>query len=67
MGPDAADPFRARHRVLSDEERAFLDELKSAATALWDLIELVDAPREKALARTKLQESIMWAVRGVTG
>ncbi len=60
--------FRSRYRQLSDAEIATHDVIKKTAAELWNAIEAgVPEGRDKALAKTKLQESIMWAVRGLTG
>lgn len=69
--------FRPRYRALSEPEKVLHDQIKDAAARLEALIEQVpaargDAPnhnpsgRELALAMTKLEESVMWAVKGLT-
>lgn len=71
MGPD--NPFRPEYRELSDAEKAQIDAVKDKA---FELLQSFDVPctpekaqamgREMALARTKLEESVMWAVKGIT-
>lgn len=34
--------------------------------ALWELIDSFGASRELSLAKTKLEESVMWAVKHIT-
>jgi hypothetical protein len=62
----ATSRFRPRYRALSADELALHDSIKSAATALEGLIGRVPAGRESALAITKLEESVMWAVKALT-
>lgn len=64
------DVFRKAYRVLSEEEKLQLDALKSHAQELHDVISeatLTMNGREMALAKTKLEEAVMWAVKGITG
>lgn len=62
--------FRPKYRTLTPEETTQLDTLKSTAAELAFQIESCEKagrePRCFALARTKLEESIMWAVKGYT-
>lgn len=56
--------------MLSEEEKLQLDALKSHAQELHDVISeatLTMNGREMALAKTKLEEAVMWAVKGITG
>ena len=60
--------FRPEYRALSDDEKANVHNIKVFADGLADMID-GGAPdgREKALALTKLEEAVMWAVKAVTG
>ena len=58
--------FRPQYRPLSPEEKALHDKLKDAAAACEQLIEQTPPSRERSLAITKLEEAIMWAVKGLT-
>ncbi|MEW5727726.1 MAG: hypothetical protein AB1918_07865 [Pseudomonadota bacterium] len=63
-----ADLFRARHRQLTAEEAAAIARVKALAEDLWGAVETgVPDGREKALARTNLEQTVMWAVKGITG
>ena len=66
--------FRKAYRQLSDGEKAAMDLLKDQAMALYDTIEAQPVemgPNQKAralsIAKTKLEESVMWAVKAITG
>lgn len=58
--------FRPMYRALSDEEKRLHDDIKAKAVELEQLIEQVKPGRYTALAFTSLEESIMWAVKGLT-
>lgn len=64
--------FRKQYRPLSDAEKAYLEALKDKAQELYDLIETgnptqsVPQSREKSLAKTNLEQAVMWAVKDVT-
>lgn len=59
-------PMCHAYRVLSDEEKADMAEIKTLGQALLDKIEVLGGSRELALARTKTEEAVMWAVKHVT-
>lgn len=63
--------FRPLYRQLTDEEKAQHDAIKDKAVELEAMIDAIATPgpvagRAKALAMTKLEESIMWAIKGLT-
>lgn len=64
--------MRHSYRVLNDEEKALMAGIKDAGEAMLNLCNKVsmhhnaDAGREVALARTKIEEAVMWAVKGLT-
>lgn len=68
--------FRPRYRALDVNEKSLHDEIKVAAVRLEELFEQVhpvradaghdNRPRENAIAMTKLEEAVMWAVKGLT-
>ena len=59
--------FRKEYRQLSDEEKALMGEIKDKAQELYDMFNAVEDSREKSLARTHLEESVMWIVKKITG
>ncbi|KPN64681.1 hypothetical protein SAMN04488527_1627 [Aliiroseovarius crassostreae] len=59
-------PMRHSYRVLSDEEKQLVEEIKDKGQALLDLINRCGGSRELSLARTKTEEAVMWAVKHVT-
>jgi hypothetical protein len=60
------DLFRRQGRLLTDVDNAKIQEFKLKAEELANLILLETPCREYALALTRLEESVMWAVKGFT-
>lgn len=58
--------MRHQYRTLSDDEKALVNEIKDAGGSFEVLISQMPQGREAALARTKIEEAIMWAVKGIT-
>lgn len=61
--------FRPVYRELTDIEKKNVEEIKEKANELYHLFPKTDGRgknREVAVAMTKLEESVMWAVKGIT-
>jgi len=64
--------FRPEYRELTEEERMRVDDIKIKAQELYDLVEgaiqRTPSPEGRyiSLAKTSLEESVMWAVKGIT-
>lgn len=58
--------MRHAYRVLSDAEKANMQSIKDAGLAFHDLIEGMGQSREISLAKTKVEEAVMWAVKHIT-
>lgn len=58
--------MRHAYRVLSDEEKAQMQAIKDGGLVLHDLFESIGSSRELSLAKTKIEEAVMWAVKHVT-
>lgn len=59
--------FRPRYRQLSQGEIDLHDAIKDKAEELAQLYERVFPGRYRALGITALEESVMWAVKELTG
>lgn len=53
-------------RQLSAEEQAQIASQRDIAQEWLDLLETVPLNREIAIARTKIEEALMWVVKGLT-
>lgn len=59
------DLFRKEYRELSIYQSALVALVKDQAASLHDTLMRLDS-REGALARTKLEEAVMWATKAIT-
>lgn len=53
-------------RQLTEAEVANMNMVKSAGREFFDLVSGMPASREISLAKTKIEEAVMWAVKGIT-
>ena len=65
--------MRHQYRVLSDEEKCAMSTGKDTGLALWMIFDGMlkdetdpDKRRCYALAKTKIEEAVMWAIKGLT-
>lgn len=58
--------MRHAYRVLSDEEKQNMQKLKDMALEFHDLCENIGSSREMSIAKTKIEEAAMWAVKHIT-
>ena len=57
---------RHKYRVLTDAEKASMVFLKDRGQDLIDaIVDNVPAGREASLAKTRVEEAVMWAVKGL--
>lgn len=62
-----ADPFRSEYRQLTDIEQEQIQKIKESARQMFNYLGGSNDSRAMALARTKLEECVMWAVKAITG
>lgn len=60
------DIFRPQYRELTDAEKQQIDAIKTKAKELYDLYGNWYT-REMSIAKTNLEQSVMWAVKSITG
>lgn len=58
--------FRLEYRKLSVDETQVMNNIKDKAEELAVLFDNEPNSRYKSLAMTKLEESVMWMVKGIT-
>lgn len=58
--------MRHEYRKLSDEEKALMQQVKDVGLGFHQLLESAGASRELSLAKTKIEEAVMWAVKHIT-
>jgi len=62
----ANNAVRHKYRVLSDEEKQQMVELKDMGAAFLAKCDEIGSSREMSLAKTKMEEAVMWSVKHVT-
>lgn len=60
------DPMRVQYRLLSDDEKRLMGELKLAFEDLWSKVDALGASRETSIAKTHIEDACMWAVKHLT-
>lgn len=58
--------MRHQYRVLSDAEKAQMAQIKDLGLLFDNLINTLGSKREYSIAKTKIEEAVMWAVKGLT-
>lgn len=61
-----SDVFHKTYNPVSEEDGKLIAAIKDKAEELYALYETAPIGRENSLSRTKLEESVMWAVKGIT-
>lgn len=58
--------MRHAYRVLADDEKSQMQTIKDAGRDLHEYLDSVGQSRELSLAKTKVEEAVMWAVKHIT-
>lgn len=58
--------MRHEYRVLSDDEKAKMKEIKDLGVAFVQLCDSLGTSRELSLAKTNAEQAVMWAVKHLT-
>ena len=59
--------MRHEYKVLSDAEKVQMQYMKDKGLEMWNYLDALGASRELSLAKTKIEEAVMWAVKHITG
>ena len=62
----ADNALRHKYKKLSDEEKSQMASLKDAGADFLDQLAALGESRELSIAKTKIEEAVMWAVKHVT-
>ena len=63
------DPFRSVYRQLTDDQNQLIRDAKDQAYELMEIIEKAEKKydiRSVRLAKTKLEEAVMWLTKGIS-
>ncbi|MCW2317961.1 hypothetical protein M2322_003526 [Rhodoblastus acidophilus] len=58
--------MRHQYRVLSDAEKANMQAIKDEGLKFHELVSGLGNSRELSIAKTKIEEAVMWAVKHIT-
>ena len=58
--------MRHAYRVLTDVEKAAMAKIKDDGLAFHEYLTSLGSSRELSVAKTKIEEAVMWAVKHVT-
>lgn len=58
--------MRHQYRVLTDVEKQAMQAIKDMALEFHDYLDILGSSRELSLAKTKIEEATMWAVKHLT-
>jgi len=58
--------MRHEYKVLSDNEKMYMKHIKDAGLEFHNMLEAIGQSRELSLAKTKIEEAVMWAVKHIT-
>lgn len=58
--------MRHGYRVLTDSEKVAMQKIKDDGLAFWNLLDGLGSSREVSVAKTKIEEAVMWAVKHIT-
>ena len=67
MSAGRSNVMRHTQRQLSPTEQRAVVEIKDLGLALYNRIEQLGQSRELSLAKTKVEESVMWTVKEISG
>jgi hypothetical protein len=59
--------MRHQYKVLNDTEKYAMQKIKDDGLAMHEFVNSLGNSRELSIAKTKIEEAVMWAVKHVTG
>ena len=64
--PADVNVMRHAYKVLTDQEKETMKAIKDKGMEFHTIIEICGQSRELSLAKTKVEEAVMWAVKHIT-
>ncbi len=64
--PTVNNTMRHQYRVLNDAEKANMQAVKDEGAKFHELVSGLGNSREISLAKTKIEEAVMWAIKSIT-
>lgn len=63
---DDANVMRHAYRPLTDDEKTTMSKIKDLGLEFYQYLDKIGLSRELSLAKTKVEEAVMWATKHVT-
>lgn len=57
---------RKEYKPLTEKQKSDLSEMKNYGQAFLDFLDTLEPCREQSLAKTKIEEAVMWSSKGIT-
>jgi phosphoribosylaminoimidazole-succinocarboxamide synthase len=64
---DPRNVMRHQYRELTAQDKEDMKTVKDLGLAFYDELDKLGSSRELSLAKTKIEEAVMWAVKHITG
>jgi hypothetical protein len=64
--PTSENVMRHKYKELSPKDMEAMKRIKDAGLKFYDLCEELGPGREISIAKTKIEEAVMWAVKHIT-
>lgn len=58
--------MRHEYRILTEDEKAQMQAIKDIGLNFYEACDTIGQSRELSLAKTKIEEAVMWAVKHIT-
>lgn len=63
---DSTDDKRINNRLLQEQEKVQMKNIKDMGLEFYNMIDGIGSSRELSLAKTKVEEAVMWATKHIT-
>ena len=60
------DVMRRKYKLLSEEEKGNIERVKDLGRVFYGVCDYIGASREMSLAKTRIEEAVMWATKHIT-
>jgi len=64
--PTSENVMRHKYKEMTPKDMADMKSIKDIGLAFHELCDALGPSREMSIAKTKIEEAVMWAVKGIT-
>ena len=58
--------MRHEYNELDQNKKVTIDVVKDLGLKFWEQLDRLDSSRELSIAKTKVEEAVMWAIKHIT-